>query len=444
MAKKKQESPAILTMFQAISRSSKFCDGLGIPYFALRYLADKDAFPFGQIIQLVGEPSSGKSRMLYEMCRWAISAGGYGIIVETERKSEIETTIRSAMGDEAFYSGRFIIIHASSLDGPEDDQGRSSMQVYLAQVLETIKSDPLMKDAPVVIGVDSLLGGASADEIAAYEEGAGNMNDSAMTYARRAGSLGKFVKKFQEDLSGTKIVAVFVNHGKTKMLAAKPGMAPEQYVPGGKDLQFASTTIFWFTKGKPAGNVDRGGRVTWVKTNKSSNGDDARSIPLAFYYKVRRDAEGNAVLDDGFPVRDVLWDWDAAAAEIFKNIVGGLKGAPEASKKQLSKVLPKLSFVGANDGTLVTCEARGIKDMPLRTFGRLLTTDHELYRDVISGIDRLNIQHIKGQHYHPRPMSFDSDIANGEWGVLSDEGTAVAPYHDDSSESEAGEGAQSV
>lgn len=358
--------------------------GVEIDSYALRWLLDSNVIFFGSIYIFAGVPAAGKSQFGYDLGGRYIDAGGMFLLIDTEHKLG-QNTLRSKLGDARYNSGRFFQRRAGSINAESDEEGHRSWQAELTEVIKSIKSDDEIKDMPVFILVDSLLGSpgkATKDDVS----GKGLASGKSAAGMQNAASISEYMSTLSEMLSDTKITVGITNHLKKKVNMGGPSyMPPQDGMPGGEAPKFHAAAVLHFKRGKELKNVDVGGREVNIKTEKNSFGADFRRVTLRFYYRMQEDAEGNVVRDDdGNPVRIIDWAWDEAGGAAIVDMI-----AKNGSTKAKA-LMPGLKAASGK----VSCKTWfGEEKLSMQEFGRKLIENKDLY-EKLREHPRLTINHV--------------------------------------------------
>lgn len=429
MAKKKKDKPADKTSLightlSIVNRQDTAGESGGVEFrtFAERWLWDSNVCRVSEICQLAGTPASGKSQTLYNLAAMFVRAGGAAEIIDTEHKSNAEASIIPNVGEDVFYnSGRFGFSTAGSIDaakkakkGDADAQLeiRNAWMQMIKQRIEAIKAHEELRTMPILLGIDSLLGAASAESRAKYEEGGGSADGRAMTGAVRAGSFTEWFPNITTDLEGTKICLCFTNHVKVKIDPNRPShLPPAKSFPGGEAPKFHSSTILLFSRGGAVKKLNVGGRSVWIAVEKNSFGDDQRKLEVTFYYDIARNRQGEVIRDEhGNPCRILKWDWDEATSTLLKRFC--MSGNGESSSAARA-ALPGLKVAKG----MVECKQLDVPPMSMTEFGRLIMKREDIYQRIME-IPRLTIHHAPPSLvYKPdwSDLDAESDIVDGGW-----------------------------
>lgn len=429
MAKKKEKAGAQSLISHAlaiVNRQDTAGESGGVEFrtFAERWLWDSNVCRVSEICQLAGTPASGKSQRMYNMAAMFVRAGGAAEIIDTEHKSNAEASIVPNVGEDVFYnSGRFGFSTAGSIDaakaakkGDESAQLeiRSAWMQMIKKRIDAIKAHEELRSMPIFLGVDSLLGAASAESRAKYEESGGSSDGRSMSGAVRAGSFTEWFPNITTDLEGTKICLCFTNHVKVKIDPNRPSyLPPAKSFPGGEAPKFHSSTILLFSRGQAVKKTNVGGRSVQIAVEKNSFGDDQRRLDVTFYYDIARDSKGEVLRDEnGNPCRVLKWDWDEATSTLLKRfcLAGGTGKESSAAARA---ALPGLKIVK----NMVECKQLDVPPMSMTEFGRLIMKREDIYQRIME-IPRLTIHHAPpALTYKPdwSDLENDSVLPEGGW-----------------------------
>ena len=431
MAKEKSKptvNDLLGSVISAVSTANTKGQGGGVELrtYAERWLFDANVIRSGEIYYLPGEPAAGKSQFAALLAAMFVRAGGAAEIIDTEHKSNASASIIPLVGEDIYFSGRFGVSTAGTIDvleaakkGSEEaqEEHQKSWMQMVKRRIEAIKSHPELRDIPVLLVVDSLCGATSAESRGKYEESEGSVGGKSFAGASRAAALTNWFPAVTTDIADTKITLAFTNHVKIKINPNRPAyLPPEISFPGGEAPRFHSSTTLLFKKGGKVSKASVGGRSVRIKVNKNSFGDDERSLDVTFYYDMLKDANGDVVRDEhGNPMRRLKWDWDEATATLFKKMLlskeGGLKTVSNAA-------FPGLTMTKG----LVQCKKLGIADMTMTEFGRHVIRDEEIYQKLME-IPRMSINHAP-PHLVIKPDWSDLEepsLIEGEWQAEPDD-----------------------
>lgn len=352
--------------------------GVHIPWYALQHLFDSDYIRAGHVIQLAGEPASGKSLTANYMIALTIRAGGFGIHIDTEHKTSKEASIIPLVGKDVFESGRFEMCQASAVDAVSETAGaeEESWMNIVTTRLKKISENEILRDMPGIIVVDSMFGVASKESRSKFDE-AGHGSGRSTAGAARAGAVQDYMANITEILAGTKTVLILVNHGKKKMsMDGKPIYGDPRNLPGGGALLHHTALVLWFERGASVQRAGKSGRTVRIDNRfKNSFGCDDRKIEVVFYADIPDESTPD---EFGNFNRRITWEWHRASANLLFKFITGKK--PEGGVKAQ---FPGLTI----SKSLVSSKTLGLENIPLADFGRMLAEDEEM-------ISRLN-KHIK-------------------------------------------------
>jgi len=291
------------------SEGAQLSVGIPLPSFSVMYLLDLDVLPLGRILGVAGPPASQKSSFAFEVVRWLMGAEGEAKLVECEGGKYSPKLMRSIIGnkgvDEHFLIGRS--------DTIEEAQG------HLSSALDLYEANPEagMKSISALV-VDSLVGVTSeAVMIKHVKDG-----HASPEVAIQAKGWSPFFKSYSSRIAGWPIVAVVVNHLKTKVNTSGHGGPPGRYTPGGDAQSFYAGLYLWMQRIASSERItivrngERINRFTEtrrlkIELQKSSLGTDGREIFVNFSWY--HDEEGNQVS---------YFDWNASTCELLLSMQG--------------------------------------------------------------------------------------------------------------------------
>lgn len=390
MAKKKQDAniaqATVANMLQAyggytVDEIRKNLRGIPMNNFALEWGLDSNVWYLGFIYMLVGEWGSGKTQLLFQIFERFLDHDPKSIafFIPTEGK-DAPTQAESLLGEYAS-CGRFAVVPAALMGKFEAMKKKSTADLageawnnIIYNLVEELREYP----HPVIIGLDSLLGAPTESTVQAIEEAKGSIGGRNTLGMERASELNLWMPWMSSRIAGTKITFVFTNHGKPKV-----EMGPnysrgqiDKHWPGGDQVSSRPNSIVYMTKGASMKGKEYSGSTSWIKMYKNSNGDSGRLISVDHFYRVMRDAEGEAVLDaNGHPVRELVWDWDQSACDVLASFFQeGLKDSngPASYRKEI-----KMVKTGTSVNPLYTIEAWGLKGVTPSEVAQFLRADSE-------------------------------------------------------------------
>lgn len=388
--------------------------GIHIPWYSLQYLFDSDYIRYGHVIQLAGEPASGKSLTANYIIALAVRAGGFGIHIDTEHKTSKEASIIPLVGKDVYESGRFEMCQASAVDAVAEtvsDDEKSWMNIVSSKI-QTIKENEILRAMPGVIVVDSMFGVASQESKKKFDE-LGHGSGRSTAGAARAGTVQDYMANITEMLAGTNTVLILVNHGKKKIsMDGRPVYGDPRSLPGGSALLHHTSLVLWFERGASVKKAGRSGRVVRIDNRfKNSFGCDDRKIEVTFYADIPEGAEAD---EFGNFNRRITWEWHLASTQLLFRFISGK--TPEGGVKAL---FPGLSVTKS----LVGSKSLGIEDVPMTDFGRMLAEDPAfmelLNKYIKTAVHRGNRE--KQVFASPDPRDILSTDEDGDWVEVSEE-----------------------
>jgi recombination protein RecA len=161
--------------------------------------------PLGRIIEIFGQWHVGKTTLLDCVFASAQRGGGWGVVADTETAKSVE------------YSQR-IGVDPSRLSYLQFERGKGTLENVLRAMIKSIRWwRTNYPETPVVIGLDSLGGTPTDDEMRAplaveEDDGEGKTKKGARQPGAAARVMQGFKRIVPQELGGTKISVVIVNH----------------------------------------------------------------------------------------------------------------------------------------------------------------------------------------------------------------------------------------
>ena len=340
--------------------------GLQLPHYAQQYLFGSTGLRLRVFHSISGVPASCKSPLLFDLMGYICASpdigglGGLGFLYELEDKisPSLLCSMLSKYGD--IIGKNFRVVQNRTIDKAIEHITKVLIFNYQRRITKY--------DVPLVVGMDSIGGAASADTVAKM---------------LKEGAIGKgfydkahFMKYFCENMSGCMgaipMVVICVNQEKEKA-SSTPGYSgpPQKQITGGvsqvfKDGHMISATFKTLASGD--------GKIITLRTTKTSF-SDARKIEVAFRW--------NKFGTDENDYYGHHFEWALASA---KCLADPDKGVGE---------LRSIADVKVSDANLVTCPQLGCKSVKPEEFEQALFENKEVLNalyvyqkiDKIKGMD---------------------------------------------------------
>jgi hypothetical protein len=336
--------------------------GLPLPHYAQQYLFGSTGLRLRTFHSIAGVPASCKSPLLFDLMGHICAApdigglGGIGFLYELEDKIS-PSLLDSMMRPYGNIIGEtFRVIQDMTIDEAFKHLTLTVIVNYLKRITA--------RNVPLVVGMDSIGGAASADTVKKImQEG----NAGKGFYEK-----SHYVKYFCENMSrimeDIPMVVICVNQEKEKASSA-PGYAgpPQKQITGGvsqifKDGHMISATFKTLASGD--------GKIVTLRTTKTSF-SDARKIEVRFMWNKFGTSE-----EDYYGHH---FDWALASAKCLAD--------PEKGVGELRSI----ADVKVSDANLVTCPQLGCKSVKPEEFEQALFENKEVLNAlyVYQKIDRI-------------------------------------------------------
>jgi RecA/RadA recombinase len=282
--------------------------GLPFPSLALRYLFQTTTLELSRIMQITGEEGSAKSALAAEVARWHAVYGGGAFIFENENKDAAD--LRCGIWQwNMQWLARCERIKTYSIEDWQD-----GMTAYTALCRDNQdERGGIGRTLPIAFVVDSIMGTALRDEIAAVEKEGHATNN----HPRAAKVITAYMRTMPNRLQDYPFTVIGTNH-------LKPGLTPQGLptanIPGGKSVKFHETFELELSKtmNKDIDKLEYGGLRIKMVLRKNSNGPSRRSIVAELLWWYEDDGQGGLR-------QQACWDWDTATVELllsFADVTG--------------------------------------------------------------------------------------------------------------------------
>lgn len=277
--------------------------------------------PNGKMIEIYGEPSSGKTLMATKLMAGAQASGGASIFIDFERSFDPRFAGRQGLNT----SERFVYHKPKSWE-----EGNMAI-IKAASYIRDKKLVP--DDAPIVAVLDSIAAAPAASTIAKNIDDL-NMNDTT-ALARVTSTTFKAIKQYADDLN---ITLVYLNQTRDSM----DMYGPKTKTPGGKAVVFFADARFEVKRkldsDKKSGET--AGQFITVKNVKNKFCRPFQSFTVPAIFKEDGSIEFDSVtatvdfaIDRGLIEQNgarVQW----AGKSLFKSqVIEAIKSDPEGLKK---------------------------------------------------------------------------------------------------------------
>lgn len=358
--------------FYVGSESEQLVVGLPLPALCLRYLFQSTVFPLSRMTIVTGMQGSCKSAFLYEIFRWHRLYGGRNILLECESKDSPE--LRASILN---YDSKAVGV--KPCESLEEWQTALTRFIQLNQELMTgTKSAPGPgRVIPLCIGIDSLMGKASEENIEkVLKEGF-----SGRAHPVEALKISQFMKVLPQKLATWPFSIVGTNHLKP----AQDYMGrPTRNIPGGMSLKFQETFEVEMTFLEDIKRADHDGIVVQMLARKNSLGPSRKKIKasLVWWNDILSDEEMEKSNAESNVIQRTMWNWHSASIDLLLEI-------QSKDPSRWKKIEPYLDLhPERSKGSVVWSSALGIPPTDKVTFreaGEML----ELRTDILKHIHGL-------------------------------------------------------
>lgn len=343
------------------SDESVIC-GVPVPSIAMQHILNSTVLPVGRIMEVYGEPGTGKSTFLYELMHWFLNAGGYCYLGETEQKDSV--SLRRAVCEYDFEKLEKVFArYDTSFEG-----WTASLQdaiTYFNNAYEQV--GPVF---PVLYGIDAVTSVETNSSIEEYsDEGLVKTG-----YARLALHLAKFLRMLPAMYSKKPYLFVFLNHVKKD---TSKTYGNTDLLPGGSALYYGSHLILnleFLGKTKRGGHSIRNIRIKVAKNGLQEGG---KNFVVPIHYWDIPDP-----LDSEKMLQQVRYDWEAADIHFLLEQSTDSKENSAERRKAISSILD-LHTAKLKTENAVWSDALGIPEsepLNLSDAGAVLHNNEEVMR----------------------------------------------------------------
>ena len=336
--------------------------GIPLRHYAQQYLFGATGLRIQVFNSIAGMKESCKSSVLFDLmgdvCAAQEDGGQGGLAVLYELEGKISPTLLHSIlrqhGETAENS--FIVRHGLTLEGAMKDLNGDVLPMYE-------KVCP-KRDAPLIIGFDSIGGSGSEDTIKKLKK----EGTSGKGYYDKA----HFMKYFCENMgvllhrSRIPVVIVCVNQEKEKA-SSTPYGPPQKSITGGTSQLFKAGHMISASVRKLASGD---GNIVTLRTSKTSY-CDPRKIEVEFRWNKFGKSE-----DDMYVIR---FDWGLASARCLAD--------PEKGVGEIRDI----ADVKVSDQKLVTCPQLGCRSVTTDEFEKALMSNEKVLKQlqIYQKIERL-------------------------------------------------------
>jgi hypothetical protein len=268
--------------------------GVPLGYFALELMFSENVLGLGRVICLDGMQASGKSSLMWELCRILDQAGGASCVIDTEHKAT-ENLGQGILGYENFPKVQFL--------APETFEEAQQMITGMTAVLRT-NAKKHGKRIPMLIGLDSTQGAVIESEAEKITKD----GTASRSYAGAALLGAKFLPYITSRLSSMPITLVGVRH--ERQVDMGNGIkVPEP--KGANEWSFNAFATFHLQKdGADINKVGQGGRNILIYLKKGTGEGLRIPVQMIWWDETINETESR---------RHFKFDWETAAFNIFTN-----------------------------------------------------------------------------------------------------------------------------
>lgn len=345
------------------SEAQRVVIGLPLRAFCLRWSFMNDVFPLSRMTELYGVSESCKTAMLFEMFRWHLYGeaipmnpvpqkqlgivGGYSFNLAEPRDSpDLRTSIVGQDVDDMF--------PVQVCNSIEDWQ--SNCTGWMRRSRETFSEVGAMP-FPAALGVDSLTGVTTRDEIAKiWEHGHAQLN-----FAKAANLINIYSKFIFNEIRCWPISFIGTNHMKE---SKNPQGFIERRIPGGAALDFYATFKIRMKRKDDVDHLDDYGRLiqmTFDKNSLSAAGD-RRTFDVHMRWTF-----------DDQERQHTWWDWHDASVQLLLSFEG-------ARKNRWMEICP----IEAVDrkGRKADCSTLGLKKASWAEIGEAMENEPSIRNEI--------------------------------------------------------------
>lgn len=355
--------------------------GIPLPALSARWIFQQTVLPLSRQIMIYGDFGSCKSALLAEMYRWFLLNSGLCWHIDNENKDgpdlrhsllyrdprhqdliAVEDSdcqqdwMEAVIRCKDAYDGQLARTSEGRRDVKKKD-GETAADFKL-RVAPKVHKDRPGYIYPLIIGLDSLTGTASASTIQGIEDDGSPKN----RFQEEAKFLSDFAKSLPRFFRKRPAVLVTVNHRKDQV-DKRTGLVSDR-VPGGSAMRYMDSTEIKTEKIGKIETVDFGGIRVAISNPKNSLGPTGGRVVVDFKWWYEADP------DTGLGVQRSAWDWDAATVDLLLDYGKKYTGRRDAIKDVVD--------LNAAPGRRVWSNALGIpaaKPVGYSEAGRMLEAD---------------------------------------------------------------------
>jgi hypothetical protein len=265
--------------------------GIPLGHLALEMLFTESVLCLGRLMCFDGLPHTGKTGLLWEMCRIFDKANGRCAVVDTEKK-QTDNFGPAIVGYDPWPR-----INFATADSLEEAYSVITFNLdgYKAKAKEVGKL------LPVLMGMDSIIGAATIGE----QENISKTGTSVIGFAHQANLAAKYLPAVIQKIAHLPVVFVAIRH--LREVAAQYGKAYEP--KGGGAWQFTANKTFRLSPDGPQiDKVTSGGIPIKIQLLKGTG--EKMQIPVTMEWWDKPDEDGNNR-------RIIKWRWAEAALKLL-------------------------------------------------------------------------------------------------------------------------------
>ena len=241
------------TEFDAGLKSSLV--GVPLGYFALEACFSETVLGLGRIVCLDGLQASGKSSLMWELCRIIDRAGGASCVIDTEHKATQDLG-PAIVGYDIWPRVKYV--------APDTFEEALQVITGTVNILTKAAEKQGIKNIPLLIGLDSTNGTVTESEADKINKD----GTASRSYAGAALLAAKYLPKLTKDISKMPVIVIGVRH--ERMVDMGNGIkVPEP--KGTAEWSYSAFATFHLQKnGSDIDKVDSGGRPILIYLKKGT------------------------------------------------------------------------------------------------------------------------------------------------------------------------------
>lgn len=325
-----------------------------VPSLAVEFLLGYDGYPLSVLTQIVGKKSSFKTSLSIEIAKWHVEQNGGVFYIDTEGGSS--ALVQSILGDNV------VCFSCSTLD-----KWMATVNYIFKKISEDF--DEKNTHCPICIIVDSVTAVSSTSTIQKMDE-EGILN---LSYPTDTKQISQFFKKKSEMLNRYPFSFIGINHIK-ETISLTGGQ--EEYVPGGRQLQYVCNVQLRTTKVKKPELTSKDTVVSAVKIetdfNRLANEGRAILVPVIFKYLEEREVICH-------------FDWYAATTKLLSRAEPYKRDVGDKWLKRIKQVIDVQERASGSKGILYYCKDLGITEssaLDATEFGKLIESNQAIKEEL--------------------------------------------------------------